>query len=105
MPSCGSICGMCCKKAPSSKGTGKAIVQGTGLYKVDGAKYTVYYHTASQKFLGRSYAPLLMLEHAKAEYVCETPDKAPPGWFAPPIVQSSSGACISQTPGIMYVIG
>lgn len=108
MPGGGSLCRMlcCCTKAPSSEGTSQeAKPPAGGLCRVEGASYTVYYHTASQTFLGRSYAPLLLLEHAKAKYVCQTPDKAPPGWFAPPIVQSSSGACISQTPAIMHMLG
>lgn len=67
--------------------------------------YTVYYPDASAKFLGKSYAPLLLLEHTAAKHECDVPENAPPGWFAPPIVRSSSGACISQTPAIMIMLG
>merc|ERR1711871_1391792 len=65
--------------------------------------FTVYYHTACQKFTGRAEPIVLMLEYSGADYECQTPDKYPAGsWptFAPPMIQLRDGTLVGQTAAI-----
>lgn len=68
--------------------------------------YTVYYHTKCEKFFGRAYPILLVLEHAGAKYECKAPDEAPEGsgFVTAPACLTPSGACIAQTPAIVMML-
>lgn len=72
--------------------------------------YTLVYHGGMKKFLGRGWAPMLLLEEAKAEkgikFECKAPDEVTvPITFAPPMVITPSGAQISQCAIIMTQLG
>lgn len=70
-----------------------------------GMSYTLYYYGAMGKFLGRGWAPLMILEEAGVTYDCKEQTEAPPNCFAPPMVTTPSGAAVSQTPVIVTVLG
>lgn len=67
--------------------------------------YTLYYWTESKDFLGRSIAPLALLEQQDASYVVKAPGERPPGGFAVPMVVTPKGACVSQVACIMHTLG
>eukprot|EP00631_Chrysoreinhardia_giraudii_P002705 CAMPEP_0197421792 /NCGR_PEP_ID=MMETSP1170-20131217/11360_1 /TAXON_ID=54406 /ORGANISM="Sarcinochrysis sp, Strain CCMP770" /LENGTH=193 /DNA_ID=CAMNT_0042949073 /DNA_START=15 /DNA_END=596 /DNA_ORIENTATION=+ len=73
--------------------------------------YTIYYHTACEKFYGRAIGIVLSLEEAKAKgkavsYVVKTPDAAPTDvGFATPMMTLPSGQSMAQTPAILGVLG
>merc|ERR1712086_109479 len=67
--------------------------------------YTVYYHGACATFTGRATPIMWLLEQAKKEYSCETPDKFEGNCFAPPMIATPTGLKMSQTAAIMMQLG
>jgi len=67
--------------------------------------FTLVYHGKMEKFLGRGWAPMMILEEAGANYECKNPEDKPPVTFAPPMVITPGGAQVSQTPICCVVLG
>ncbi len=69
-------------------------------------EYKVYYHTACKRFWGRAIGPVLALDAAGATFTIQGPEAAPKGiGFAVPMVTLPSGQTLSQTPGILAILG
>ena len=75
--------------------------------KVAEVPYTVFYWTSAEKFRGRAFAPIAILEEAGAAYDLKAPDDParPGGTFAAPIIASPSGAQVAQVPAICRTLG
>merc|ERR1711974_31485 len=70
-----------------------------------GLGYTLIYHGAFKKFLGRAWSPAMILEEAGVQYDCKDLTDQPANTFAPPMIVTPSGAQVSQTPVICSVLG
>merc|ERR1712232_1068839 len=67
--------------------------------------YTLYYHGAMQKFLGRGWSPLLILEEAGVPHSCKNAEEKPTGTFAVPVVELPNGQQVGQTAIICITLG
>lgn len=68
--------------------------------------YTLFYHTACSKFIGRAHAPLMILNEAGAEFALKEPSEAPKGiGFAVPMVTFPAGYTIAQQGAIAASLG
>jgi len=69
--------------------------------------YTLYYHTACTKFIGRAHAPLMILNEAGAKFEIKEPGEVPAGTtgFAVPIVTFPEGFTIGQQGAIAAALG
>lgn len=67
--------------------------------------FTLIYHGGMQKFLGRGWAPMMILEEGGATYECKTPDAKPPVTFAPPMIITPGGAEVSQVSVVAMTLG
>jgi len=69
--------------------------------------FTVYYWGAGEGFHGRILCVRAILEHAGANYTVmnSATDYEGPPTFAPPMIKTPSGVCISQSTAIMSLLG
>jgi len=67
--------------------------------------FTLVYWGGMQKFLGRGWAPMMILEEAGATYECKTPEDKPPVTFAPPMIITPCGVQVSQVAVIGMALG
>ena len=69
--------------------------------------YTVYYHGACKKFLGRAHGPLTILSEAGADFEIKGKEDAPAGTtgFAVPMVTFPEGYTIGQQGAICAALG
>merc|ERR1712151_969014 len=70
-----------------------------------GGGYTLYYHTACKKFLGRAWSPMLILEEAGAKYELKEASEKPSDTFAVPAITLRDGTQVGQTPIICIQLG
>ena len=67
--------------------------------------YKVFYWGKAQSFLGRSFAPQLILAHAGIPFTMHDPSEKPGATFTVPAVVTPSGIAVSQVPAIMHALG
>jgi len=69
--------------------------------------YTLFYHGAAKKFLGRAHGPLAILHQAGAKFEVKTKPEAPTDTqaFVVPMVQLPSGVTIGQQGAICATLG
>jgi len=72
---------------------------------VPGGTYSLFYWTKCSGFLGRAFAPIMILEQAGAKYECKDTAEKPAGTFAVPAIVTPSGASVSQVAAICYTLG
>jgi hypothetical protein len=68
-------------------------------------EFTLFYHSACAMFLGRGWAPYMILEQSGVKYTIKPPEEKPTGCFAVPCVQTPSGAVVGQTSTVVTCIG
>lgn len=63
---------------------------------VPGGTYSLFYWTKCSGFLGRAFAPIMILEQAGAKYECKDTAEKPAGTFAVPAIVTPSGTAIAS---------